>query len=322
MRSKSPKRNTLATHSTLMKIRYLTNLEIDYTKWDQCIDEAVNGIAYGYSWYLDIFAPSWNALVFGDYEMVMPLHVKKKLHVTYVLHPFFIQQLGVFSIHPFNQQIVQQFLEAIPSHISYINCCLNEGNDFPIKNFTIINRPNYLLFLNKSYDKLYENYDKNTKRNVKKAQKTAITFYEQVSPEDMLTLYKTQVGYKLTHLKEKHYEQLLQLMYQTIHKGVGEIKGVYDENNELCSAGFFIHTHDRIINLLPASNDIGKKHRAMFFILDQLIRAYANTYLILDFEGSMIPSIARFYKGFGAKEVVYPYLHKNKLPWYLRWFKR
>ena len=41
-----------------------------------------------------------------------------------------------------------------------------------------------------------------------------------------------------------------------------------------------------------------------------------------DFEGSMIPGVARFYAGFGANPETYFQLKFNRLPLPLRWIKR
>ena len=65
-------------------IRYLKNHEINTEKWDECIMNAFNGIVYAYSWYLDIVHETWDALIEGDYERVMPLPVSEKCGVSYI----------------------------------------------------------------------------------------------------------------------------------------------------------------------------------------------------------------------------------------------
>jgi hypothetical protein len=42
----------------------------------------------------------------------------------------------------------------------------------------------------------------------------------------------------------------------------------------------------------------------------------------LSFEGAVNPSLARFYRGFGAREVVYLQIRKNRLPLLFRWLKK
>ena len=47
-------------------IQYLSHEQIDKAKWDQCIDNASNGLIYAYSFYLDTMADNWDALVLND----------------------------------------------------------------------------------------------------------------------------------------------------------------------------------------------------------------------------------------------------------------
>ena len=44
---------------------------------------------------------------------------------------------------------------------------------------------------------------------------------------------------------------------------------------------------------------------AMHFLMDTFIQQHRNDCILLDFEGSMIPNVAYFFKGFGSKEVYY-----------------
>ena len=51
----------------------------------------------------------------------------------------------------------------------------------------------------------------------------------------------------------------------------------------------------------------------MFLLIDEVIKEYSPGNLVLDFEGSNDASLARFYKGFGAKESSYLSLKINRL---------
>jgi len=62
--------------------------------------------------------------------------------------------------------------------------------------------------------------------------------------------------------------------------------------------------------------------RSMFLMFNELISEYAGTDKVLDFEGSEIPGVARFFKGFGAVKQHYYHLHINKLPLPIRWLKK
>ncbi len=52
---------------------------------------------------------------------------------------------------------------------------------------------------------------------------------------------------------------------------------------------------------------------AMTFLIDQVIDEHTPSQIVLDFEGSNDPNLARFYKGFGAKRTTYMGWQQNKL---------
>ena len=110
------------------------------------------------------------------------------------------------------------------------------------------------------------------------------------------------------------YEQIIKIMYACMYRKIGWSIGVYGQYNELCAVGFFIESHGRIINILPATNEEGRKTSAMFLIVDEIIKSHADKYVLFDFEGSMVENIARFYQGFGAKAV--PYSHISQTAWW------
>src|SRR5919107_951083 len=95
------------------QIRYISRSEIDTLKWDRCIQQAANGLIYGYTVYLDNMAAHWDGLVLNDYEAVMPLTWNKKYGFYYIYQPFLSAALGVFGNH-LNSNIIGLFLHAIP----------------------------------------------------------------------------------------------------------------------------------------------------------------------------------------------------------------
>ena len=155
-------------------IQYLTQQQIDKTKWDNCIDKAGNGLIYGYSFYLDHMAPHWDALVLNDYEIVMPLTWNKKYSIYYLYQPFLTAQLGVFG-NTITGETLEAFLKAIPGKFKFLDIYLNHNNVFPLKEFELYQRSNYVLDINKPYEELYTNYRENIQRNIRKALQAGCT---------------------------------------------------------------------------------------------------------------------------------------------------
>jgi hypothetical protein len=123
-------------------------------------------------------------------------------------------------------------------------------------------------------------------------------------------------------MKEAEYDRLRQIVSRAVLKGAGVIYGAYTESNELCAAAFFAFSHQYVYMLVAASDGKGKENSAMFLLIDTFLRENSGKVMTLDFEGSNIPGIARFFAGFGAMPVYYYKVRINRLPFFVKWLKK
>ncbi len=296
-------------------IRFLQNSEIDRPKWDECIEHSSQGLVYGLSWYLDLVSPGWCGLAEDDYSAVMPLPAKKKYGISYVIQPLYAQQLGVFSPEIPGEVIIAEFIKAIPGHFKYIALNLNfENRDFRDHIHSFSN--NYELSLENSYDSIFEGYASNTKRNIQKAIGLNISFDGNV---DELVQLKAENTAKSR--KKIPSSKIKEFVKAVMDHGAGFICTASLDNIP-CASVFFLHNKKRIYYLIPVSNPAGKDKKAMFAIIDLVIQKFAGSRLVLDFEGSNINGIARFFEGFGAVNRPYPNLRINRLPFPLNQFRK
>ena len=302
-------------------IRYLTQKQLDKNKWDHCIRHAFNGNIYAFSWYLDRVHPEWEALVEDDYVRIMPLTGAKKFGIGYLFQPFFTQQLGIFSTTILNAEVCDNFLLHIPDKYRFAQIQLNSHNHPSPEKWHTELKSNFLLDLIRDYRKLYGKYNSNTKRNLKKAQQSGISISAGLKPELLVNLFRQNKGKQIGHWKSQHYQRLTRLMYEAMAHNAGEIYGAYSDRNELCAAAFFMKTERVTTFLFSATNPLGRQTGAMTLIIDTVIKQVASTEKMLDFEGSNNPELARFYKGFGAREEKYIFLEINRLPFVIKQFK-
>lgn len=298
-----------------------TRKEIDEHKWNGCVQRAACRLPYGFCWYLDCVSDQWDGLVYNDYEAVFPLVWERRFLIHYLFQPLFTQQLGVFSPNRPDEALVKSLLDAIPPRFRFIEINLNYMNPVRHDGFEISPRINLYLDLGLPYEKLFHDFHENARRNIHKAEKKNLHVSDTIKPEIIIEFFKTNTGIKIPEIGEYNYEHLRQLMEAALHRRMGAALGVFDEKDNLYATGFFIISESRIINLLPSIDDEGKQAGAGFFMVDYIVRKYAGSGKVFDFEGSMIPSIARFYKSFGAREQTYWRLRRNNLPWLLRWMK-
>ena len=299
-------------------IKYVEHKNIDYAKWDHCIEFAGNSRVYAMSWHLDRTAQVWDALVLGDYDFVMPLPFRKKWGITYLYQPLFSQQLGIFPAPP--AEIAKLFYSRTVEFFRYSDMQVNSQNPvLSSDGILFVPRYNYILSLNKKYHEIAKDYSKNTKRNIAKSAKNNLNPVTGLRLEEYLEFKNHNLK---TPLAAHDLKRLKSLIANGQYKGIGEIVGVYSNENKLLAAVYFCRWKDRIIYMNAATSEEGKDLRAMFFLLDRFLRKTAGNNLLLDLEGSMIPGVARLYAGFGGRPETYHQLKINRLPLPLKWLKQ
>ncbi len=301
-----------------MIIQYTKHSDIDFIKWDDCISKSLNGIIYAYSWYLNIVADEWDALVGDDYSVVFPLVKNRKFGISYIYQPLFAQQLGAFSTGIIDKETIELLIDSIPLKYKYQEISLNLYNRLDSSKFIVHNRVTYQLDLVQPYFNLSSSYNENTRRNVSKAIAMGVYVKKGLVVHEFIEFKKQNL---IVSLNGKQLAKLKEIMHQSIEKKIGEVYAAYSEQNELCAAAFFIRSNGKVIYLSAASSNLGKNNRAMFALVDRFINDSSESHLILDFEGSSIENIARFYGGFGAIRCTYQQYRINRLPWFLKPFK-
>jgi hypothetical protein len=295
-------------------IKYIERKYIDNDKWNDCINRSFNGNLYGYSWFLDIVGGEWDALVENDYERVFPLVHRKKFGIRYIYQPFFTQQLGLYSITKLDAEAVETFIKSIPAKFKHIEINLNMLNNAEGTSFRMIPQLNHELDLIHSYDKIRKGYSENLVRNLKKHEKAGLTISQNIKPDDIIVLFRENRGKEVTHLHEKDYLKLKRIAYTCMYKGIGNIQGIYDQQNQLVAGAFIIRSNNKAVFLFSGLSEEGRKAGAMPFLIDTYIRNHAGQHLTFDFDGSNDVDLARFYKSFGSKECIYQRLEINRLP--------
>jgi hypothetical protein len=282
-------------------VDYKKHRDIDKKRWDAVLESSSNRLVYATSWYLDVVSPGWDALVEDDYKSIMPLPAKKKYGIPYLIQPKFIQQLGIFSPNPIDIELVKEFLTAIPKKFVWQQFNWNSKNFMNgIRRVGI--RDNYELQLSGSYDNIRQKNSENTQRNIAKSIKSEICAEKMNSFCGFHELYR--INSKLKQ-DDRSIFQLQRIIDLSISKNFGEIVLARNKKKEIIAGAFFLTGFERIIYLNSFVSEEGYKGSAMFLIMDEMIRKNAASSKVFDFEGSMIPGIARFFSGFGGSKTEY-----------------
>lgn len=300
-------------------IQILSSKNIHRFKWDGCIKNSENGVIYALSIYLDSMADNWSGIVMGDYEAVMPVPWRKKWGIRYTYDVPFIQQLGWFCQS--NNCNVEQLLHRLFKFVRYGSYSFNFYNK--LNNNNLISNNNFLINLAAPYTHIQSHYKTDAVNNLKKASRNNLII-QPCGIDVAIKMYKNEYQPRLLNTKEKDYQHFAALCNALEEQQMVFGRQVFDEaQNQILSTGLFLRDNRRIYNLMNTTTEQGKLKSANHVLIDSVLKEFAGTGLLFDFEGSDIPGIKQFYEKFGAINQPYPRLQKyNLLPFPASLLKR
>lgn len=305
-------------------LKHLKNSQIDYQKWDTCIDSSSQGIVYALSWYLDIVKPNWEAIVWeqsNQYLAVMPLPINTKIGIKHIYQPLYAQQLGIFSVNSLKINTIKSFIKKLNSEFNYVaKYAFNTDNTLLLNSIDFKNSKAKLftthhLDLSISYKEIHQNYHSDRKQRLKRVQKQNLKIIESDNIRPLIRLFKENTESKIQGGVAKETYQILEKLHRELHQRK-MCQLVYSE--DLTAACYFVFYKNKIIYLFNAALNESRSQNARTLILDKIIQKYAQTAYVFDFESPEVKNIADFYASFGSKAVEYYFLSYNRLPFLIR----
>lgn len=304
----------------MAKVPHLVSREqIDVLAWDTCVAASPQRIIYGYSWYLDAVLPrprwSWVGIVLlddaGQYEAVMPIPLRRKgvagFRYKWVVHqPFFCQFLDIFSRD--TALDVRPFFRLLTDAFRYGSSYSTRRSIHGLSGFdTVRQSSTHVLGLGPDYKTVYQQYSRDRKCNLRRAEVANWTLVFSSDPEPLLNLFRRHhAGLMDGGVPEWAYDLLRNLTSALIQRNCGRIQ--YAVRDGHIEAGvLFAQEGNRIIYLFNAASEAGRKGNARTLLIDRTIQEnidYKRGTIpwLFDFESPEKPSVRQFYQSFGAYE--------------------
>jgi hypothetical protein len=280
-----------------MRVEFVPYEKIDFVRYNNCIMSSKFSTMYAMPWYLDAVCKHWDILQAENYSYVMPLPFVRKYGIPCFLQPPFCQQLGVFSSAVIDENVLNTFLRAIPCGLKILS--LNSGVNCHRGYF----RTNYLLSLDRSFVEIEADFNNNFRRNVKKAQKAGVSVTKDTHLEYWREL---RLNSEFSNKRTAMFEKMLSKISKNVRVQIWSVSTASIQKAKVLAAVIFIFWNNRVYYFKPVSSAEGKKQNAMSVLLYEFIKHNSQTQLILDFEGSSVESVARYYKSTGAVVENYP----------------
>ncbi|WP_052248463.1 hypothetical protein [Chryseobacterium taiwanense] len=294
-------------------IRRLKYHEIDFKKYSDCLENSQQRKYSATKDFLDITSgKQWEALVYNDYEAVMPVPFVIKYGVKIVHNPRLCQQLGVFSSKD-DIKINEDFLNYLKENYLVRIYTFNDANHF---NSTIESKNNFLIFPD-VYEKVYAKYSPKRKRKLRLDEEVL-----QYSEIKEITYDEAKNFIKTNFIGAKSESDKLSFM---------KIFELFFAMNFLKFSAFYYKS--KIINIIVTFCDkdaialLGTfndkeyvKLSGASVLIDKAIKENIETH-IFDFEGGSLPNIEEFFRGFRPELKPYSIIESSKKELFKTLFK-
>jgi len=286
--------------------------------WAAWVSQSPWDFPYDQEGYADALGQTWGAMVSEGFAW--PVAYRRKGLFWTAYFPFGIQQWGPVGVNAGRASALVEAAAALPGRFTKVDVQVHKPLDWVVpgsgwrrKGLRIerwSEKPNYVLDISGSYEKVHGGYSKQLVRNLKEAKQHAMTLFEHDTPETLYHAFEHNQG-KRYAIPGGFGSAIRQAMYHLLHQGKGAVWSVYGEGNRFLAGAFFAFSGNRVVLLFSAISEEGRETQAMAYLLNEFLVFAAGRWSYFDFEGSEAPGLARFYAGFGAE--CHPYLR------YQRW---
>lgn len=163
----------------------------------------------------------------------------------------------------------------------------------------------YLLDCTRPYDEIYHNYSTQVRNKLKrndicvKEEKSVYIIYDLLKK----SLFLQQKAPKFSY---DEFENLANAVF--IHQSGTAVYAYV--NGQYCSGAFLLWDHERVYYYIAGNDREYQTYHSSTVLLDYCIRLACKQKKKFDFTGSMLPSLSRFYRNFGAALSNYPIISK------------
>lgn len=279
---------------------------------------------FSQAWWLDaVCADEWDVCLVekgGTIYASMPFHIKKRYGFTILCQPPLTQNLGPWiksSTLKYDKILSQQkvlmegLIEQLPTyHYFNQNWHYMQTNWLPFywKGFKQTTYYTYVIEELIDLEYVFSNFGYAKRKNINKAEKIINVVFD-ISAEEFYKNHKmilAKQGLKISYSFEL-FNKIYKAGYE--HNSARTIAG-YDSKNNLHAALFIIWDKLSAYDLISTIDPDYRVYGAASLLIKEVITFVSTITKKIDFEGSMIESVERSFRQFGA--IQKPYFNISK----------
>jgi len=298
--------------------------------FQQLSQELENALPFSlhYNWWEEVITSDWEVAVLQDgneIKAVWPYLERKKGPWKMLCQPAFTPYGGPIFNYPADQKrerkysweykVIEELIEELGDYSELlINCRMSLHNTLPFiwAGFEDKKKYTYLLSLEQEEESIWNGFRENIRRQIRKAEKE-VKISVSDDPAQMGKLLKESFeGHEDPYPIED--EGIYQRIYNYLKKyDCGQFLQAIDESGEIHAMMVWIHDDHSAYYLIGGSASKHKNSGAMSLLMHEAIKQSKKLNLKhFNFEGSMVPSVEKYLRGFGGELSPYSCLIHNR----------
>ncbi len=263
----------------------------------------------------------------GDNQLMggFTLFRQKRSSITYYRNPMYMSTINLFfdnksmnkaKILSENKKVMKALSDFL-SDLSYgvLSIYLPENHidmqHFYWKGFKVVPNYTYHIDLAQSESDIQKNYSTERRNDIKKAIKDEVV----VKLTNDLELIKQMVSNTFSRKEKGYDEAMINRILFDFADDKNSFSYVSFRNDKAIAASFCIYDQDKAYYLLGGYDSKNKHQGAGALAVDAAIKHSKEIGIkIFDFEGSMLPEVEKYFRGFGGDLIPYYSINKAKLP--------
>ena len=316
-----------------METKLILAKDINIAKWDELVEESKQGQIYHLFHYIDtLCSGSWQAVVLENQDKYLgafPFFLKKKMGLRYFIHPPFCQYWGVMlrnekvghqKYYDESKKLLKLILEAIPVNIKYMLAYFSPYLDYPLPlewaGWSLSPNYTYQVKLDRNLDTILASFASHTRREIKKADKNEIKVVKEKGADTAMTIFRNEKPHLVNSKNDQYLVNLNKVVHTLGVDSAFSLNAMYGK--EAVASIVYFKYKKMLIYFFGTVKATHKNSGAMSAIIWESIKMHHEVCNILDFDGSMIEDIERYFRGFDAEPVMYLQAEKSFLPRWIR----
>ncbi len=279
-----------------------------------------------FDWYDQLFEnEEWDVAIayHGDVIVgIMPYMFSNKWFYKRILPPHFTPYQGPWLIYPdisrsvkkraFEKKVLFDLIEQVPKvsvFTQQFHPLIKNWLPFHWKGFKEQTKYTYLLDNIKNEEPIFQGFKNSLRREIRKAERN-LTVTESMNFEALINLKHR--AYEAKKEKFNYSSQHMKRVYAFIqNKECGVLLEASDDKSEIHAMILIVWDEYQAYYLIGAANPDFKTSGAMSLLMWKGIQEASKHVDVFNFEGSMIPSIERYFRSFGGALTPYFRVTRN-----------